>query len=199
MADPASRDNRLPPHPSQRTDPSSPVRFTFNGKPVSALEGDTIGSALYSSGVRIFSRSFKYHRPRGLMCMTGDCPNCLMNVDGIPNVRTCNTPVKAGMEVHTQNAWPSVEHDALSVMDKLDRLMPVGFYYKSLIRPRISWDMARPFIRRVAGLGKVGPDKEPDNEHQHHNLWADVAVVGGGPAGMAAALEAGRGGCRVTY
>ena len=197
MADP-NRGNRLPPHPSQRTDPSSPVSFTFNGKPVSALEGDTIGSALYSSGVRIFSRSFKYHRPRGLMCMTGDCPNCLMNVDGVPNVRTCTTPVQAGMEVQTQNAWPSAEHDALSVMDRLDRLMPVGFYYKSLIRPRISWDMARPLIRRVAGLGKVGPEKDPGNEHQHHNLWADVAVVGGGPAGMAAALEAARGGCRVV-
>lgn len=198
MADPASRDNRLPPHPSQRTDPSSPVSFTFNGKQVSALEGDTIGSALHSSGVRIFSRSFKYHRPRGLMCMTGDCPNCLMNVDGVPNVRTCTAPVQQGMDVQTQNAWPSAEHDALSMMDKLDRLMPVGFYYKSLIRPRISWDMARPFIRRVAGLGKVGPDKDQDNEHQHHNLWADVAVIGGGPAGMAAALEASKGGCRVV-
>ena len=198
MAEPDPRQTRLPPHPSQCTDPSSPVSFTYNGKPVSALEGDTIGSALYSSGARIFSRSFKYHRPRGLMCMTGDCPNCLMSVDGVPNVRTCNTPVQQGMEVRTQNAWPSVEHDALSVMDKLDRLMPVGFYYKSLIRPRISWDMARPIIRRVAGLGKVGPEKDPDSEHQHHNLHADVTIVGGGPAGLAAAIEAGRGGSRVV-
>lgn len=198
MADRAARQNRLPPHPSQRVDPSLPVHFTYNGKPYSALEGDTIGSALYSSGVRIFSRSFKYHRPRGLMCMTGDCPNCLMTVDGVPNVRTCNTPVQTGMDVRAQNAWPSVEHDALSVMDKLDRLMPVGFYYKSLIRPRISWDMARPLIRRVAGLGKVGADEDVGNQHQHHNLHADVAVVGGGPAGMAAALEAGKGGARVV-
>ncbi len=197
MADQASSPTRLPPHPSQMVDQSSPMHFIFNGKPVSALEGDTIGSALYGSGVRIFSRSFKYHRPRGLMCMTGDCANCLMNVDGVPNVRTCTTPVQTGMQIQTQNAWPSVEHDALSVFDKLDRLMPVGFYYKSMVRPRFIWDMARPMIRRVAGLGKIGAEEDIGNEHQHYNIHADISVVGGGPAGLEAAREAAKGGCRV--
>ena len=190
-------DSRLPPHPSQLVDQSSKVAFSFNGKPVSAAGGDTIGSALYASGTRIFSRSFKYHRPRGPMCMAGDCPNCLMTVDGSPNVRTCTTSVHDGMTVETQNAWPSVKHDVLSVLDKLDRFMPVGFYYKSLIHPRFMWNLARRIIRRLAGLGKVGPDHGHDKAHQHHNLHSDVAVVGGGPAGLSAAIEAGKHGARV--
>ena len=190
--------SRLPKHPTQGIDPSSDVVFYFNEKPISGRTGDTIASALYASGTRIFSRSFKYHRPRGLMCMAGDCPNCLMNVDGVPNVRTCTTPLQSGMKVNAQNAWPSEKHDALSVLDKLDRFMPVGFYYKSFVRPRFLWHLVQPIIRRVAGLGKVGADLAPDHRHQHYNEHCDIAVIGGGPAGMTAAIEAARSGLRVT-
>ena len=173
------------------------VAFTYDGKKVEACEGDTVASALYASGVRIFSRSFKYHRPRGLLCLTGDCPNCLMNVDGVPNVRICTMPAASGLRVKRQNAWPSARFDVFSVLDRLDRLMPVGFYYKTLIHPLL-WRLAEPVVRRIAGLGKVDLELESDARYEHENRRADLVVVGAGPAGASAALEAARGGVEVT-
>src|SRR2546430_14163409 len=105
---------RLPSRPAQEIDGTQTVTFSFAGRQITAHTGDTVAAALYAAGVRIFSRSFKYHRPRGLLCGSGRCPNCLMNVDGTPNVRTCLEPVRAGLQVHPQNAWPSVEWDALA-------------------------------------------------------------------------------------
>ncbi|MEE9198887.1 MAG: FAD-dependent oxidoreductase, partial [Dehalococcoidia bacterium] len=160
--------------------------------------GDTIASALYAAGVRIFNRSFKYHRPRGLLCVSGRCPNCMMNVDGVPNVRTCVLPAAEGVRVRHQNAWPSLEHDALSILERFDRLMPVGFYYKTLIKPKATWHLAEPVIRRIAGLGRVDTSHVPEGEYEHLHLFTDVAVVGGGPAGCTAALEAAKHGLRVT-
>ena len=157
-----------------------------------------MASAMYASGVRTFTRSFKYHRPRGLMCVSGSCPNCLMSVDGVPSVRTCMEPLRDGMAVRHQNAWPSLKHDLLSILDRLDRLLPVGFYYKTFIRPRFVWRMVSPWIRRFAGLGKLDGDNPPGSHYEHVHQHADVAVVGGGPAGLSAAAEAGRAGLRVT-
>lgn len=127
---------RLPSHPTQRIDRARTVGFTFAGRSYTGFAGDTVGSALYAAGVRIFSRSFKYHRPRGLLCCRGHCPNCLVNVDGIPNVRACTEPLRDGQRVAPQHAWPSVEWDALAVLDRLHFLFPVGFYYKTFIHPR---------------------------------------------------------------
>ncbi len=180
------------------TSPSRRVSFTFEGKRIEGVEGDTVASALYASGVRTFTRSFKYHRPRGLMCVSGSCPNCLMNVDGVPSVRTCMEPLREGMEVRHQNAWPSLKHDFLSIFDRLDKLLPVGFYYKLFIRPRFMWRKASPWIRRFAGLGKLDVDDPPGSHYEHLHQHADVAVVGGGPAGLSAATEAGRAGLSVT-
>ena len=146
---------RLGVSPTELIDRSRTVAFDFDGRTVEGYEGDTIASALYASGVRIFSRSFKYHRPRGLLCAASNCANCLMTVDGVPNVRTCAEPARSGLSVRGQNAWPSVERDALSVLDKLGALMPVGFYYKTFHSPKFLWKMAQPFIRRVAGLGSL--------------------------------------------
>ena len=190
--------DRLPPRPSQVTSPSQRVSFTFEGKRIEGVQGDTVGSALYASGVRTFTRSFKYHRSRGLLCVSGSCPNCLMNVDGVPNVRTCMEPLREGMSVRHQNAWPSLKHDLLSIFDRLDKLMPVGFYYKTFIRPRFLWRMVSPLIRRFAGLGKLDVEDPPGDHYEHVHQHADVAVVGGGPAGLSAAAEAGRAGLRVT-
>src|SRR5438093_3293937 len=189
--------DRLPPGPAERIDRSKALEFTFAGRGVSAFEGDSIGAALFASGVRIFTRSFKYHRPRGLLCCAGRCPNCLVSVDGAPNVRACIAPARPGMEVRHQNAWPSLERDALSAAGAFDRLLPVGFYYKTFIHPPGAWRVAAQAIRRVAGLGCIQRGGTPDGYH-HEYRSTDVAVVGGGPAGMAAALAAARAGRRVV-
>src|SRR6266849_2686730 len=139
---------RLNPQPAEIVNRKRHVSFEFAGRIIQAFEGDTIGSTLFESGVQIFSRSFKYHRPRGLLCVAGKCPNCLLNVDGTPNVRACVTPAREGIRVRHQNAWPSLEWDALAVAQRFDWLMPVGWYYKVFTNPR-SWHAAEPFIRKV--------------------------------------------------
>jgi len=189
---------RLPPGEHELVDRETMVDFEFEGKRVAAHEGDTVASALTAAGVDLLSRSFKFHRPRGLLCVTGNCPNCLMTVDGIPNVRTCMKPVTEGMTVRRQNAWPSVDHDFGAMLDRMDRLLPVGFYYKVFHKPKILWEIMRPIIRRVAGLGSVDTSSDGGPAYTHRNLHADVAVVGGGPAGMMAALEAAAAGLDVT-
>ena len=189
---------RLDPIPLELIDRSKSVEFEFNGRPVHAYEGDTIGSALYASGVRIFSRSFKYHRVRGMLCVSGSCPNCLMTVDGVPNVRACVQRVEQGMQVRGQNAWPGLERDLFSVIDRFRWALPIGFYYKSLYRPRALWNFSASLIRRLAGLGNVNLDAEEHRSEHRSYAHADVAVVGGGVAGMSAALEAASNGARVT-
>ena len=163
------------------------LRFHFENRLVEAKPGDTIAAALYRDGQRIFSRSFKYHRPRGLLCVSGKCPNCLMNVDGIPNVRTCITPVRDEMKVKAQNAYPSLKTDWLSITQRFDWLMPVGWYYKTFTHPAI-WHAAEPTIRRVAGLGEVLSSES--REYEHSWMHADTAVIGGGQSGMQAAVAA---------
>jgi sarcosine oxidase, subunit alpha len=163
------------------------VKFLFQEKQFEAQPGDTIAAALYRSGQRIFSRSFKFHRPRGLLCVSGKCPNCLMNVDGVPNVRTCVTPVREGIKVKPQNAYPSLETDLLSIAQPFDWLMPVGWYYKTMTHPRI-WHAAEGTIRKIAGLGEVLPTSPA--EYEHSWMHTEVVVVGGGWAGMQAALAA---------
>jgi len=172
----------------------------FNGEPVRVRPDDTVASGLYRSGLRIFSRSFKYHRPRGLFCLEGRCPNCLVNVDGVPNVRACTTPVRQGMQVRHQNAFPSLDHDLLSAAKAFGWLMPVGFYYKTFTHP-IVWKRVEPLIRKVAGLGVISESPDGCDSHdgyEHDYLHTDVAVVGAGPAGIAAALEAARTGARTV-
>ncbi len=184
--------SRLPPQPGERIDRSRAVTFSFDGRCVRGLEGDTIASALFASGQRVFSRSFKYHRPRGLLCCAGQCPNCLVAVDGAPGVRACTEPAREGMRVEHLNARPSLKWDALRVTDLLGgRLMPAGFYYKTFLRPRRLWPLYERVLRRAAGLGLApasqdGRRRRADYRRRH----ADVLVVGGGPAGLCAALRA---------
>ena len=193
-----NRNTRLEALPAEQIDHTTRIEFRFDGQRVTAHEGDTVASALYASGVTTFSRGFKYHRPRGLLCGAGRCPNCLMEVDGVPNVRSCTQLVRQGMIVRHQNAWPSLAHDILSVLDRLQWLMPVGFYYKALHRPKILWSLAQRIIRRVGGLGSVNVDAVPEDRYHHQYQHTDVAVIGGGPAGLSAALEAAGQGADVT-
>ena len=168
----------------------------FEGRDVSFQDGDTIASALFRDGVRTFSRSMKYHRRRGLYCGTGDCPNCLITVDGTPAVHACQAPCADRMEVRRPHGWPSTERDLLHVTDSLHRLMPVGFYYKTFVRPRFSWEIAEKVIRRATGLGALPPTTRAERSVVRH-VRTDVLVVGAGAAGLGAARDAAAGGERV--
>ena len=182
--------------PGEAIDRSGLIEFTFDGVKHRAHPGDTVGSALAAAGVKTLSRSFKYHRPRGLLCCAGHCPNCLVQIGGEANVRACRRPVEAGMEVRSQNAWPSLDRDLMSLAGLGAPLMPVGFYYKTFIRPARLWPLYERVLRRAAGLGSVDEDAVP-GEGDKQYLHADVAVVGAGPAGIAAAAAAAREGARV--
>jgi sarcosine oxidase subunit alpha len=188
---------RLPERLGEAIRRDRPIRFRFERRSISAFEGDTVGSALAAAGVMITARSFKYHRPRGLQCMTGSCPSCLMQIDGIPNVRACTEPAREGMRVERQNAWPSVDHDIHGWLNTFSFMMPPGFYYKIFQRPRWAWPFIEPFIRSKAGLGTV--PHEPDHRRRRRiNLHPDVLVIGAGAAGLAAAAEAAKAGATVV-
>ncbi len=161
----------------------------FEGRAVAFEPEDTVASALYRDGLRTFSRSLKYHRRRGLYCGNGDCPNCLMTVDGQPAVHTCTTPCDEGMRVERAGGWPSADRDLLHATDSLHRLMPVGFYYKTFIRPRFAWPVAERVIRRATGLGTLPSTRAAARavvRHEH----VDVLVIGAGIAGLEAASDA---------
>jgi sarcosine oxidase subunit alpha len=185
-------EGRLATGPAQRIDQGREVRFTWDGRPARGFEGDTILSALYASGQRTFSRSFKYHRRRGELCGCGNCANSLVTVDGAPGVRACSEPLREGMKVEHQNAWPSLDFDVMRATDLVGGpFTPPGFYYKTFIRPRRLWPVYEQVLRRAAGLGRLPA-------HQDERRWAtryrrrhcDILVVGGGIAGLSAALRA---------
>jgi sarcosine oxidase subunit alpha len=184
--------SRLGPQAGERIERGRTVSFTFDGKRVEAYEGDTIGSALYAAGRRTFSRSFKYHRPRGLLCVSGSCPNCICSVNGAPGARACVEPVRDGITVEHVNALPSLEHDVMRATDILGGpFTPPGFYYKTFIRPRRFWPLYEKLLRNAAGLGKLRheqPEREWRTEYRRRH--ADVLVVGGGIAGLQAAIAA---------
>jgi sarcosine oxidase subunit alpha len=182
----------LPEQSGERIDRGRELRFSFDGKEYPAYEGDTIGSALFAAGQRTFSRSFKYHRRRGLMCCAGQCPNCLVQVDDAPGVRACTEPVAEGMQVVHMNASPSLDFDAMRATDIFGGpFTPPGFYYKTFIRPRSWWPLYEKVLRHAAGLGKLRksqPEREWQTEYRRRH--ADVLVVGGGAAGLSAAIAA---------
>jgi sarcosine oxidase subunit alpha len=190
---------RLEQQPNERIDRGREVVFTYRGRPVKAFEGDTFGSALYAAGQRVFSRSFKYHRPRGLLCCSGSCPNCMMTMDGVPNVRVCAEPVRQGVDIEPQNVWGSLEHDLLAVTDKMGGpFTPVGFYYRTMIRPRRAWPLYEKFLRSVAGLGRIDPHAERSRRYDTEHRHAEVLVVGGGRSGQEAAARHAAAGSHVV-
>jgi sarcosine oxidase subunit alpha len=167
------------------------VTFIFNGKPIQGYETDTITSALVAAGMKIVSRSFKFHRPRGVYDGHGQGPETLFTVDHVPNVLGDRTLIRPGMRVETQNAFPSVDFDLMAVNDAVIPRLPNIFYYKLFHQPKGMWALVEPFIRRAAGLGKVDREQrgsEPRYEKRYR--FPDVCVVGGGVAGLAAAKAA---------
>ncbi|MGD2187405.1 MAG: 2Fe-2S iron-sulfur cluster-binding protein, partial [Desulfobacterales bacterium] len=188
---------RLEKLPTLRIDSAQSLQFNYKKKTLQGLGGDTVASALFANGIRIFSRSLKYHRPRGLYSLDGECSNTCMQVNGIPNVRTENTLLEDGMHIEAQNVKGTPEMDLMGFMDKLDWAMPAGFYYRTLHKPARIWPIALKQVRKTAGLGKISPDFQMPGKFDEIYPAADVCVIGGGPAGMSAALAAAEHGLRV--
>ncbi len=183
-----------------RIDRSKPISFRFNGKVYQGFEGDTLASALLANGVHLVGRSFKYHRPRGIMSAGAEEANALIQVgEGArtdPNLRATQIELVDGLVAASQNCWPSVEFDVSIVNNIASRLIPSGFYYKTFMWPASFWMTYEHAIRKAAGLGKAPEAPDPDS-YDKTFAHCDVLVVGGGPTGLAAALSAGRAGARV--
>jgi methylglutamate dehydrogenase subunit C len=185
-----------------RIDRARRLAFTFDGRTMSGLQGDTLASALLANGVTLVGRSFKYHRPRGFLSAGAEEPNGLFTLgDGgrtEPNVPGTTTELTHGLAVRCQNAWPSVKFDLMAANSLAAPLLGAGFYYKTFMGPtRGAWMFYERFIRRAAGLGRAVHDRDPDRYETRH-AFAEVLVVGAGPAGLAAALAAGSTGARVV-
>ena len=187
---------RLPSPWGNRIDLATSLEFRFEGKTYRGHAGDTLASALIANGVDVLSRSFKYHRPRGVLTMRGLDPNAYVQLGDEPNVPADRLPLRDGLIATGQNYRGSLAHDRDAWIGRLARFLPVGFYYKAFFRPKGSWAFWEPYIRAKAGLGKLSPDSRHDY-HDKQYLFADVAVVGGGAAGMAAAEAAARAGAEV--
>ena len=182
-------------------DRSNAVEFTFNGKTMRGFAGDTLASALLANDQMLVGRSFKYHRPRGIVASGAEEPNALVNMGTgsrlEPNQRTTTTEIFPGLQAGSQNHWPSLEFDVGVVNNWLARFLPGGFYYKTFMYPRAAWKhLFEPFIRKSAGLGKAPKDPDADR-YEHAYAFCDVLVAGGGMAGLRAALTAGQAGQRV--
>ena len=188
--------NRLDAPAGAWIDRERPVGFTFEGRAFRGYAGDSIASALAANDEWVLSRSFKYHRPRGPLTMAGQDANTLVQLPGEPNVLADRRAIVEGLAVSGQNYAGSLAHDRRAVLDRLGGFLPVGFYYKAFYRPRGAWRRWEPLIRSYAGLGKVALDA-PRGSYDKAYLFCDVAVVGGGAAGMAAALSAAEAGAEV--
>ncbi len=177
------------------------LRFTFDGVAYQGHPGDTLASALLANGVRLMGRSFKYHRPRGPLSAGSEEPNALVQLRGgarqEPNTRATVAELFEGLEATSQNAWPSLKFDAMAINDRLNTFFTAGFYYKTFMWPAAFWEKVyEPIIRKAAGLGALTRQEDPD-EYDKGFLHCDLLVIGAGPAGLSAALTAGRAGARV--
>ncbi len=185
-----------------RVERGKPLEFAFDGVRYTARPGDTLASALLANGVHLVGRSFKYHRPRGTLAAGSEEPNALVGIGGsesrfTPNLRATQVELYRGLQAVSQNNWPSLRRDFQAINSWLAPLFPAGFYYKTFMQPAAAWkSLYEPLIRRAAGLGRAPTARDAD---RYANLYAhcDLAIVGAGPAGLAAALAAARGGGRV--
>ncbi len=185
-----------------RVDRRRPLSFSFDGRAYEGLAGDTLASALLANGTHLVGRSFKYHRPRGILAAGADEPNALVGVRRddaryAPNLRATQVELYAGLRAESQNRWPSLGADLGAANGLLSPFLPAGFYYKTFMWPRKAWDrFYEPRIRAMAGLGRAPTLPDPDR-YLSRFAHCDVLVAGAGPAGLAAALTAADGGARV--
>ena len=186
-----------------RIDRSRKLRFSFDGDQFEGLAGDTLASALLANGVHLAGRSFKYHRPRGIVTAGAEEPNALVAIRRdearyTPNLRATQVELYEGLEAESQNRWPSLGFDLGRLNDWLSPLFPAGFYYKTFKWPRTGWArIYEPMIRAAAGLGRAPKLPDPDR-YENRYAHCDVLVAGSGPAGLAAAMAAADSGARVV-
>ena len=191
------QDYRLPAPAGVLIDRARPLRFRFEGHLYQGYQGDSLASALAANGVHMISRSFKYHRPRAALTMAGLDANSYVQHGDEPNVLADRLPITEGLSAKAQNVNGSLKRDRDRWIETVSGFLPVGFYYKAFFRPRGIWNHWEKFIRAKAGLGVIDL-KTPHGYHDKAYLFADVAVVGGGPAGLSAALEAAKAGGEVV-
>ncbi|MCZ6861382.1 MAG: 2Fe-2S iron-sulfur cluster-binding protein, partial [Alphaproteobacteria bacterium] len=188
--------NRLPEPAGILLDRSRTISFTFDGRSYTGFAGDTVASAVVSSGQRVLSRSFKYHRPRGVLTMAGHDANTLVELEDESSILADRLPISEGLHISAQNYWGSLKNDRGMILDRFSKFLPVGFYYKTFFRPNWSFKYWEKLIRAMAGIGKVNLNAR----HEYYDKaygFCDVAIVGAGPAGLAAALAAGDAGAEV--
>jgi len=181
--------------------PESTVTFTFDGQRIKGVPGEPVSAALLANGIRLVGRSFKYHRPRGVMSAGSEEQNALVTLgrgaQAEPNMRATTLEVSEGLEVSSQNAWPSLRYDLMAVNDLASPFLAAGFYYKTFMWPGSFWEkLYEPMIRRAAGLGALSGQTNPD-KYEKAFAHCEVLVIGAGPAGLMAALTAGRAGADV--
>ncbi|MFW8594048.1 sarcosine oxidase subunit alpha family protein [Cribrihabitans neustonicus] len=177
------------------------LSFSFDGTRYQGVEGDTLASALLANGVRLMGRSFKYHRPRGVLTSGSEEPNALVELRSggrqEPNTRATTAELYDGLEANSQNRWPSLKHDFMAVNDRFSNFLTAGFYYKTFMWPAAFWEkLYEPIIRKAAGLGSLSLEEDPD-AYDKGFLHCDLLVIGAGPSGLMAALTAGRAGAHV--
>ncbi len=183
-------------------DRRTPLRFTFDGAAYSGFAGDTLASALLANGVGLVGRSFKYHRPRGILSAGSEDPSAIVELRSgarrEPNTRATMAELYQGLEATSQSRWPSLKFDVMAVNSLLSPVFVAGFYYKTFMWPASLWEkLYEPMIRRAAGLGRAADAADPDT-YEKTSTFCDVLVIGSGPAGLMAALAAGRSGARVV-
>ena len=179
---------------SKFIDETTRISFKFDGKIYYGYKGDTLASALIANGIHLVARSFKYHRPRGIMTAGSEEPNAIVQVNGNgaytePNVRATEIEIYDGLEASSQNCWPSVNFDIGGINNILSPVLPAGFYYKTFMWPASFWEKYEYFIRKSAGLGKSPTEPDPDI-YEHKHIHCDVLVIGGGISGIMAAKTA---------
>ena len=181
-------------------DRSRPIQFRFDGRTYQGYQGDTLASALLANGVRLVGRSFKYHRPRGIFGMGVEEPSAMVQLRtgarSEPNIQATEIELFDGLVAASQNRWPSLRYDVGALANLFSPFLPAGFYYKTFMWPATKWMFYEKFIRKAAGLGKAAASADPDTYSKTYD-HCDVLIVGAGPAGIAAALNAALSGARV--
>ena len=184
-------------HKTEYIDETKRVSFKYDGKTYFGYEGDTLASALLANGIHLVGRSFKYHRPRGIVSCGAEEPNAICQIGSKkdltePNVRATELELYEGLEASSQNCWPNVKFDIGGINNFISPLIPAGFYYKTFMWPKSFWKKVyEPLIRLSAGLGKSPTEPDPDI-YDHKYVHYDVLVIGGGVSGIIAAKMAAK-------